>query len=110
MSTITLEAGPHGTYLLRSSTGKSRLIQTDYDYPGIASNWGWSPQHRKRKSTLDFDPDTHTPCPGSVLTDGTIDCPVCKKSSTSFIAEAQEFLDDEAVDGGEVDDPGYFTE
>jgi hypothetical protein len=42
---ITLESGDFGwDYLIRDEdTGKDILIQTDYDYPGVASAFGWSP-------------------------------------------------------------------
>jgi len=84
---IRLEEGDFGTYLLvDEDSGKDLLVQTDWDYPGIASTFGWSHEHGE--------------------TDGTIDCPVCGKSASDMIMEAQEYLDDHIGDTAE--DPGYF--
>ena len=40
---ITLQSGDFGSYLLVGDDGQNRLIQTDWDFPGIASTFGWSP-------------------------------------------------------------------
>lgn len=62
-------------------------FQTDWDFPGLASTFGWAPCHSS--------------------TDGTIDCPECGKTAGSMIQEAREWLDD----GPEpVEDPGYLRE
>ena len=53
---VTLESGDCGTYLLVSDTGADLLIQTDYDFPGVAANLGF------------------VPCEECNLTDGTVDC------------------------------------
>ena len=82
---ITIQAGDFGTYLLVAEDGRDILIQTDFDFPGIASTFGW------------------TPCEcGS--TDGTVDC--THRKASDMIADAQAFLDDHI--GDEADDPGYF--
>ena len=40
---ITLESGEFGwDYIIRHDDGRTKLIQTDYDYPGVASSFGWS--------------------------------------------------------------------
>jgi hypothetical protein len=68
-------------------------VQTDWDYPGIASTFGWTPE----------------PDPGGCThdgTDGTVDCTTCGRTASEMIAEAQEFLDDHL--GTVVEDPGYF--
>lgn len=39
---ITLEDGPHFCFILRSSKGKTRLVQHDTDFPGVARTFGWS--------------------------------------------------------------------
>lgn len=85
---ITLQAGKFGTYLLvpNDPQVESRLVQTDWDYPGVASTFGWSPCHPE--------------------TDGTVDCPVCGKSVSELIQEAGEYLDEHI--GDSVEDPGYF--
>lgn len=61
------------------------LVQTDWDYPGLASTFGWSPCHDE--------------------TDGTVDCP-CGKTAGELIAEASQYLNEHC--GEVVDDPGYF--
>ena len=85
---ITLEAGQFGwDYILERGDGKTVLIQTDYDYPGLASSFGWAP------------------CPCGA-TDGTVDCP--HKTASDMIAEAGQYLDDNI--GATIEDPGYFSE
>jgi hypothetical protein len=93
------------------------LLQTDWDWPLVANTFGWSTEHRqgKKNRTLDYDPharhwdpDYPDACPGSQATDGTVDCPVCKKTASSFIEEAREYLDQN--DGAEAEDTGYFNE
>jgi hypothetical protein len=75
----------------------TRLVQTDWDYPSLARDFG------------------HVPKPGPdgcnhSGTDGTVDCPGCGKKVGEFISEAVEFLDDCAGSGKVVEDPGYFSE
>lgn len=83
---ITLERGDFGfTYLVVAEDGRDTLIQSDRDYPGLASTFGW------------------TPCQCRA-TDGTVDCP--HKTASRMIADAQEFLDRHI--GDTVDAPGYF--
>ncbi len=82
---ITLEQGDFGTYLVVAEDGQDILIQTDFDFPGIASTFGWSP------------------CECGA-TDGTVDCG--HKTASQMIAEAQRFLDENI--GQSVEDPGYF--
>jgi hypothetical protein len=82
---ITLQQGYFGTYLVVAGNGRDILIQTDFDYPSIASTFGWSP------------------CVCG-HTDGTVDC--AHKTASQMIAEAQAFLDDHI--GDSVEDPGYF--
>ena len=95
---IRLERGDFGTYLLKPVMARVRgfrtdempediLIQTDFDFPGTASTFGWSPCHRS--------------------TDGTVNCPDCGKTATEMISEAAEFLDKNI--GAVADDPGYFN-
>ena len=82
---ITLKDGDFGSYLVVADDGQDLLIQTDWDFPGIASTFGW------------------TPC-SCGATDGTVSC--AHKQAGQMIAEAQAFLDDHI--GDEVEDPGYF--
>lgn len=83
---ITLESGDCGMYLLVADDGEEILIQTDWDFPGIASSFGWCPCH-------------------CGATDGTVDCP--HKTASAMISEAAEYLDDHI--GDSVADPGYFN-
>lgn len=83
---ITLESGDFGSYLLVADEGREVLIQTDRDFPGIASTFGWCP------------------CECGA-TDGTVDCP--HRAASAMIAEAAQYLDDHL--GESVDDPGYFA-
>ena len=76
----------------------TRLVQTDLDYPGLASTFGWFPKP---------GPNMHCVHAG---TDGTIDCPTCGKPASEFIQEAAEYLDDCVAVGEVVEDPGYFDE
>ncbi len=83
--TLTLQNGDFGAYLLIAEDGQELLVQTDWDFPGIASTFGWSP------------------C-ACGATDGTVAC--AHKLVGVMIAEAQAFLDDHI--GDQVEDPGYF--
>ena len=38
---ITLAPGPFCTFLIVAPDGRSRLIQHDGDFPGVASTFGW---------------------------------------------------------------------
>jgi hypothetical protein len=82
---ITLVDGPVSTFLLEAPGGRSTLIQTDFDFPGVASTFGWQP------------------C-SCGATDGTIDCP--HRTVAEMIVEAREFLG--TAIGASADDPGYF--
>lgn len=82
---IMLEDGPVSTFLLKATDGGSILIQTDYDFPGVASTFGWQP------------------C-SCGATDGTIACP--HRTTAEMIAEAREFLESQI--GESADDPGYI--
>lgn len=71
--------------------GRDLLIQTDWDYPGFASTFGWSP-------CVGCD------CRCEGTTDGTVDCD--KRTAGDMIQEAYEYLLEH--EGEWVDDPGYF--
>jgi len=79
--TINLQPGDCGTYLLVADDGREALVQTDWDFPGVASTFGW------------------VPCECG-HTDGTVDCR--HKTASKMIAEAAEYLGDhvgDSVDG-----------
>tara|TARA_R100000234_G_scaffold110704_1_gene83244 strand:- start:996 stop:1280 length:285 start_codon:yes stop_codon:yes gene_type:complete len=85
---IHLESGQFGwDYIIESDSGQTVLIQSDWDYPGVASSFGW------------------TACDCGE-TDGTVDC--SHKTASEMIASAGEYLSENI--GAAVDDPGYFSE
>ena len=52
---------------------QTTLIQTDWDYPGIATSMGWTACQCGR-------------------TDGTVDCVKCKRKVGTMISEAYDFI------------------
>lgn len=85
---ITLDTDPDDApccIKLETDDGRSILIQTDWDYPGVASSFGW----------------VACECGD---TDGTVDC--AHKKAGEMISDARAFLD--AHDGETIEDPGYF--
>jgi len=74
------------------------LVQTDWDYPGVARSFGWNAVAGNFK-TGDEDCNHET-------TDGTVTCKGCGKTSTDFISEAADYLD--AHLGMVIDAPEYF--
>jgi len=96
---ITLDSNPSDApccVKLVADDGRDVLIQTDWDYPAIASVFGWSVSRVENGDTNCEHDDT----------DGTIDCPRCKATASMFIQSAREWIDDN--DGAEAEDPGYF--
>jgi hypothetical protein len=104
-----------------SDDGRSVLIQTDWDYPGVASSFGWSTAHVQRcpecrgravgPNVLHCqicDHASEDECCRHSGSDGTVDCPECGATVAEFIASAGEWLADH--DGATADDPGYFAE
>jgi transcription elongation factor Elf1 len=97
-------------------TGETLLIQTDWDYPGVASTFGWSVQDVQETfcpecgNELDclycHNCDITVKACNHYHTDGTVDCPNCGMSAAKFIESAIDYLD--SIDGKIVDDPGYF--
>lgn len=83
---ITLERGPVGSYLVRADSGATLLIVVDWDFPGLASAFGWAP----------------CDCGD---TDGTIDC--AHRTASDMIAEARDYLDQHIDES--ADDPGCFV-
>lgn len=82
---LICKVGKDGRWNSRDES-RTVLVQLDYDYPGLASTFGWQPCHS--------------------TTDGTIDCPECGKPAGEMISEAADYLDEHS--GEIVDDPGYF--
>jgi hypothetical protein len=86
-----------GMIVLASDTSRTVLVQTDWDYPGVAQSFGWSLTELQR--------NRRTPCQHSG-TDGTIDCPDCGIPASEFISAAGDWL--QSNDGVSAEDPGYF--
>jgi hypothetical protein len=42
---ITLEHGPFFTFVLRSEGGRTRRVQHDEDFAGVAKTFGWGGPH-----------------------------------------------------------------
>jgi len=83
---VYLDYGQFGFFEIVAENGRSILVQTDWDYPGLAMNFGW------------------VPCPECGFTDGTVDCK--HRRASEMIAEAADYLDDHI--GESFEDPGYF--
>jgi hypothetical protein len=89
MRKIYIEDTNHyGAYIIgNDKDDRTLLIQSDWDYPGIASSFGWIPYEECRN------------------TDGTVDCK--HHTASGMIASAAEYLDGYP---DAVEDPGYFDE
>lgn len=84
--------------IVNDNDGRDILVQTDWDYPGTASTFGWNMGDVRNKNG---------PCDHRG-TDGTVDCPDCGVTASEFIAAAGAWLSEN--DGATADDPGYFNE
>lgn len=122
---ITLDSCPSdapGCMKLIAEDGRDILIQTDYDYPGIAMAFGWIlitlpiagydadwREHQEDYSNSDkrtfCNYEKQRDCKHS-SSDGTVDCPDCGVTASEFIAAASNWLHDN--DGAEAEDPGYM--
>ena len=78
------------------------LIQTDWDYPSVASAFGFD-MKLIQKAGVDIFCD-HSG------TDGTVACLDCGLTAGDFIEAAREYLDECVADEREAEDPGYFSE
>ena len=115
-----------------AADGRTRLIQTDWDFPHVAETFDWSKEWVQKCSRKTcghvhlFAPEPHDDGLGDTYTcpkcknrkakvcnhdgtDGTIACG-CGVTPTDFIASAREWLEDEENNGAEAEDPGYFTD
>ena len=97
--------------------GRTLLIQSDWDFPGVARVFGWSTRQVQRcvqcSQIADVLPDGHAyhcdswaPECDHPHTDGTVDCPNCGVQAGDFIAAARAWLNEH--DGVKANDPGYF--
>lgn len=117
MSMISVEPYAVGFLLTNEDTGETRLVQLDYDFPGVASAFGWTlraatPAPRPEDYDMDDPTDRlnlriaqrRAAC-SHAETDGTIACPSCAATPARFIANAIDFL---RAGPDPVEDPGYF--
>lgn len=81
-------------------TKNSVLVQTDWDFPGTASTFGWDMREVQQEDRRESPCDHHS-------TDGTVTCRGCGLTATDFISVAYDWL--VANDGVTVEDPGYFN-
>jgi hypothetical protein len=79
--------GGNAFILVDNDTGDEQIVQTDWEFPGLASTFGW------------------VPCKKCRATDGTVDCK--HKTASQMISEAYDYL--MAHQGKQVPDPGYFN-
>lgn len=100
--------------------GRTWLIQTDTDFPGVARTLGFALRDLQacpecgQVVRVDSAADEPAECPDHggfascdhAGTDGTVDCE-CGVTAADFISAAREFLSD--ADGATADDPGYFA-
>lgn len=75
------------------------LIQSDWDFPGVAQSFGWSLREVQQ-------PGRDCPCDHDG-TDGTVPCKACGLTQTDFISAAYDWLRDN--NGVSAEDPGYFN-
>lgn len=86
--------------------GRTLLIQTDWDYPSVASTFGWNMMDvQKWPNEDELRKNTFEPCYHEA-TDGTIPCKECGVTASEFISAAYDWLCNN--DGATADDPGYF--
>lgn len=94
---ITLDSNPGdapGCLKIVAEDGRDMLVQTDWEWPGVASTFGWSIAYAGGYAC------------DHQGTDGTVTCPKCDSPAHFFIQHARDWLDEH--DGAEAEDPGYF--
>jgi hypothetical protein len=104
---ITLNSNPKeapGCLLIINENGDTLLIQTDWEWPGVANAFGWNMLSVQRDYSQLCNKGKSLVCEHR-HTDGTVDCPDCGVKVREFIASARQWLDEN--DGAETDDPGY---
>jgi hypothetical protein len=105
---ITLDSCPAdapGAIKILSQDGRDLLVQSDWEFPGVAQTFGWS-MVSVQAPGRGYGADYYRPACEHRHTDGTVDCPDCGISAGAFIASANTWLDEH--DGAQVEDPGYF--
>jgi hypothetical protein len=96
-----LKRGPGGSYIVygRDYPPGGQLVQSDWDFPGLAQALGWSllQVQRDREGDVVRLKKVHrghskVRCEHS-RTDGTVTCPDCGLTASDFISAAAEWLD-----------------
>jgi hypothetical protein len=111
---IRLARGQYGTYVVEDlaadgTVSADILVQTDYDFPGIAGTFGWFVGYVPVPDAYPYAVGIgdFRSCPNEHdSTDGTVSCRVCGATAADFISSAAEWLDSHI--GAMADDPGYF--
>lgn len=99
-----LERGPGGSYIVygRDYPSDGQLVQSDWDFPGLAQSLGWSLLRVQRdedgnvvhlKKVHRGHSKVYCQHDG---TDGTVTCPACGITASDFISAAAEWLDERA--------------
>jgi hypothetical protein len=89
-SFVVCRARPDGTWDMRDDEN-TRLVDSDWNYPSLASHFGW------------------IPCKYGCGTDGTV---TCRHFTASQMMESAYDYMACVIDAGcpQIDDPGYFVE
>jgi hypothetical protein len=98
---ITLRSDRVVTCLLVAEDGRDRLIQSDWDAPGIARSFGWDMKSVQVQNAGYYG----VPCDHN-STDGTVTCQQCCLKAGTFIDAAMNWINEN--EGAEIEDPGYF--
>lgn len=105
---IKLEANPAGLpgcVKIVAEDGRDVLLQSDWDWPGTASTFGWDIRQVQAPGRGPVADSLQPICDHSG-TDGTVKCEDCGLAPGDFITAARKWLDDH--DGAVAEDPGYF--
>lgn len=110
MKATLTQCSPNFCFDLLDETGKSiQFVQSDWDYPGLASMLGWDIQQVSKE--VEDDAGNAITIGGGCLhdsTDGTVECKNCKLKAGDFIASAYDWLVEH--DGEEFDIDGDYFE
>ena len=91
---ITLDSNPSDApscVKLIDEYGADILIQTDWEYPGIANTFGWDIRSVQRDYSQLCNKGSVPICDHRG-TDGTVDCPDCGITAFEFITVAANWL------------------
>jgi len=91
-----IESTNYGSYIVhgRDHGPEGTLVQSDWDYPSTAEDFGWSltrVQKRHGRAVI-LSRHTRKGCQHR-MTDGTVDCAECGITAHEFIGAAGSFLD-----------------